>query len=60
MRNRAKRRLREIARLYLSPISKQGYDYVLIGRATTTSALSFARLGSDLEKALAELHAKHA
>lgn len=59
MRNRAKRRLRELAHLHLSPISKQGYDYVLIGRATTTAALGFARLGADLEKALAELHAKH-
>lgn len=55
-RNRAKRRLREIARLTLPHLGRPGVDYVLIGRNGTTAALSFDQLLSDLEKALAILH----
>ncbi|MEM6890275.1 MAG: ribonuclease P protein component [Pseudomonadota bacterium] len=55
-RNRAKRRLREIARLTLAPLARDGMDYVLIGRASTTAQLSFTRLQSDLRDALARVH----
>ena len=40
-RNRAKRRLREIARLILPEHGKPGWDYVLIGRAETTATRDF-------------------
>jgi len=55
-RNRAKRRLREIARLTLGPLAKPGWDYVLIGRRETTASISFSQLQTDLERALKHLH----
>ena len=55
-RNRAKRRLREIARLELPGLARPGWDYVLIGRREATATLDFARLRADLQKALAEVH----
>ena len=55
-RNRAKRRLREIARLTLTPLAQPGWDYVLIGRREVTATRNFAALQSDLEDALATLH----
>jgi ribonuclease P protein component len=57
-RNRAKRRLREIARAVLPLRAKSGYDYVLIGRNTSTATLPFTTLLADLEKALGILHGK--
>lgn len=56
-RNRAKRRLREIARLILGHEGKPGWDYVLIGRAAETAARPFDLLQSDLSTALRKLHA---
>lgn len=55
-RNRAKRRLREIARAVLAPQSQPGHDYVLIGRKAATANLPFLKLLSDLEKAVNILH----
>ncbi len=55
-RNRAKRRLREIARLVLPAHAKPGWDYVLIGRAGTTATRDFTQLQADLRAALAKLH----
>jgi len=55
-RNRAKRRLREIARLVLPTHARPGWDYVLIGRAGTTATRDFAQLQDDLRAALAKLH----
>ncbi len=57
-RNRAKRRLREAARLILSTQGKSGHDYVLIGRRDATATIPFTRLCHDLETALSDLHAK--
>ena len=57
-RNRAKRRLREIARAVLPQRAKLGFDYVLIGRKTATAALPYSTLLADLEKALGILHGK--
>ena len=51
-RNRAKRRLREIARLDLAPLAKPGHDYVLIGRRDVTAARPFEDLREDLRRAL--------
>lgn len=59
LRNRAKRRLREVARLKLPDIGLDGMDYVLIGRAETTISLPFAQLLSDFERAVATLHRRH-
>ncbi len=57
-RNRAKRRLREIARTTLPVWGKPGHDYVLIGRAQETSSRDFATMVSDLKRALSVLHPK--
>ena len=56
-RNRAKRRLREAARLVLPQHGKPGWDYVLIGRAEATASRDFAALQQDLIKALTKVHA---
>ncbi|MEQ3625821.1 MAG: ribonuclease P protein component [Celeribacter sp.] len=56
-RNRAKRRLREIARLCLPELGKPGWDYVLIGKAGATANRDFARLQTDLHEAMARIHA---
>jgi ribonuclease P protein component len=55
MRNRVKRRLRELARLQLDVLAKPGHDYVLIGRAPT-SERAFPDLEKDLTSALKRLH----
>ena len=56
-RNRAKRRLREVARLILPENGQDGWDYVLVGRKNTTATLSFEQLKTDLTHALAKIHA---
>ncbi len=55
-RNRAKRRLREAARAVLPRLGRDGWDYVLIGRAGVTASRRFADLVGDLETALGKLH----
>jgi ribonuclease P protein component len=55
-RNRAKRRLREVARLILPTHGRDGWDYVLIGRAEMTAQRPFADLQGDLIYALKKLH----
>jgi ribonuclease P protein component len=55
-RNRAKRRLREIARTVLPQNGVTGHDYVLIGRRDATATLPYAQLLTDLEKAVSILH----
>lgn len=55
-RNRAKRRLREIARLDLPAHGRPGWDYVLIGRRDVTATLPFDRLRGDLVAALRKVH----
>lgn len=56
-RNRAKRRLREAARLVLPTHGKPGWDYVLIGRAVETDRRPFDDLQQDLIYALKKIHA---
>ena len=51
VRNRARRRLREAARLVLARAPLAGVDLVLIGRAGTLDR-SFAALCDDVERAL--------
>ncbi|MBT8155994.1 ribonuclease P protein component [Epibacterium ulvae] len=55
-RNRAKRRLREIARLVLPEHGRQGWDYVLIGRFDATAQRDFDSLQRDLIYALKKVH----
>ncbi|MDF0602573.1 ribonuclease P protein component [Psychromarinibacter sp. C21-152] len=55
-RNRAKRRLREAARLVLPQSGRAGWDYVLIGRKDATASRPFPQLLSDLETALSKVH----
>jgi len=55
-RNRAKRRLREIARRVLPVRGQAGWDYVLIGRPQVTAARDFQALQDDLCAALDRLH----
>ncbi|RYH04411.1 ribonuclease P protein component [Salipiger sp. IMCC34102] len=55
-RNRAKRRLREVARLVLPEHGRPGWDYVLVGRKEVTATLSFTQLQSDLVRALRRVH----
>ncbi|MGH1454549.1 MAG: ribonuclease P protein component [Paracoccaceae bacterium] len=55
-RNRAKRRLREVARLVLPQHGLAGWDYVLIGRAGATADKPFESLKNDLIRAISQLH----
>lgn len=57
-RNRAKRRMREVARLVLPTYGRAGWDYVLIGRAEHTATRDFEALQQDLIYALKKLHSK--
>ena len=59
-RNRAKRRLREVARAVLPRHGRPGWDYVLVGRPQATADRPFADLLADLERALAQIHRKAA
>ncbi|MFC4669816.1 ribonuclease P protein component [Seohaeicola nanhaiensis] len=56
-RNRAKRRLREIARLVLPDAGQTGWDYVLIGRPSATATRDFVAMQDDLRRALTACHA---
>jgi len=54
MRNRARRRLREAARLALEGAAMPGVDYVLIGRGDAITR-PFERLQADMVTALSRL-----
>ncbi|MDO5656865.1 MAG: ribonuclease P protein component [Paracoccus sp. (in: a-proteobacteria)] len=55
-RNRAKRRLREIARATLPDLGRPGWDYVLVGRPEATISHDFSQMRADLEAALRRIH----
>ncbi len=55
-RNRAKRRLREVARSVLPALAKAGWDYVLVARPQATVSRGFTDLLADLEVALRSVH----
>ncbi|MDP4032871.1 MAG: ribonuclease P protein component [Pseudorhodobacter sp.] len=55
-RNRAKRRLRAVARAVLPKLAQPGWDYVLVGRPGATITRNFAALQADLETALQQVH----
>ncbi|MGP9790800.1 ribonuclease P protein component [Roseinatronobacter sp. NSM] len=56
LRNRAKRRLREIARLVMAQHARAGWDYVLVGRPGATAHHDFNAMSADLLRALQKLH----
>lgn len=58
VRNRAKRRLREIARNILPGSGKSGHDYVLIAREKALTQ-DFDSLTQDLAKALQRIHSEN-
>jgi ribonuclease P protein component len=55
-RNRAKRRLRALARAMLPALARPGWDYVLVARPEATIARPFAQLLDDMTQALAQVH----
>ncbi|WP_228028336.1 ribonuclease P protein component [Donghicola mangrovi] len=55
-RNRAKRRMREIARELVPQMGRAGWDYVLIGRPGATIDRDFDALRGDLRYALRKVH----
>ena len=55
-RNRAKRRLREVARIVLSEMGRDGWDYVLVGRKESTASLPFDTLVADMRRAMKKVH----
>ena len=55
-RNRAKRRMRELARLVLAPVAQPGWDYVLVARPGATVDRAWTDLTADLSLALTLLH----
>lgn len=56
VRNRARRRLKEAARIALANKGQTGWDYVAIAR-NETGNVPFPRLVADFERALAKLAA---
>jgi ribonuclease P protein component len=56
VRNRVRRRLREVVRLTPPERMRPGYDYVLIGRRASLD-LPFHRLSEDFGRALDRVHA---
>lgn len=56
LRNRAKRRLRALAREVLAPEARPGWDYVLVARPEATVSRPYADLCADLRQALASVH----
>ncbi|MCA8879524.1 MAG: ribonuclease P protein component [Rhodobacteraceae bacterium] len=57
-RNRAKRRLRALARSVLARRGRPGWDYVLIGRERETATRDFARMTRELATALDRVHGR--
>ena len=55
VRNRARRRMRALARGYLSPLAQPGTDYVLIARQDTATA-NWKEMTKGFEKAIRYLH----
>lgn len=58
LRNRAKRRLREVARAILPAGGRPGWDYVLVGRPGATVERTFSDLLVDMTNALGRVHAE--
>jgi ribonuclease P protein component len=55
-RNRAKRRLREVAKQIMPKAARPGWDYVLVSKPGVTPLRDFSLLLADLTGALAQIH----
>ncbi len=56
LRNRAKRRLREVVRAVLPTMARPGWDYVLVAKPGVTVVRDFALLLGDLKGAMRVVH----
>jgi ribonuclease P protein component len=56
VRNRAKRRLRDVVRAVFPAAARPGWDYVLVARPGATIERDFAAMLDDLREALARVH----
>lgn len=56
LRNRAKRRLRALAREGLAAAARPGWDYVLVARPEATVSREYSDLLGDLAQALRSVH----
>lgn len=56
LRNRAKRRLRALAREVLPALAEPGWDYVLVARPAATVSRLYADMVADLQTALRTVH----
>jgi ribonuclease P protein component len=56
LRNRAKRRLRALAREVLPTLAQNGWDYVLVARPDATVTRAYPDLLADLQTALRSVH----
>jgi ribonuclease P protein component len=56
VRNRAKRRMREVARMILPAQGMLGWDYVLVARPGVTITREFEGLLADMDAALRAIH----
>ncbi len=56
LRNRAKRRMRAVARAVLPDLARAGWDYVLVARPEATVSRPFTDLIADLISALSSVH----
>lgn len=57
-RNRAKRRLRALAREVIAAKGREGWDYVLVGRPGVTVDRPYGLLLADLDAAMDRIHAE--
>lgn len=55
-RNRAKRRMRALAREILAPLARPGWDYVLVAKPNATVSRDYALLQDDLRGAISLVH----
>ena len=55
-RNRAKRRMRALAREILPNLAQAGWDYVLVARPEATNTRVFQDMRTDIALALASVH----
>lgn len=55
-RNRAKRRLRALARELLPALARAGWDYVIVAKPEATNSRDFNDMRADLAIALASVH----
>ncbi len=58
-RNRAKRRLREVAKAVLTTHGKPGWDFVLIGIRNKTVSCKFSKMINDLKTCVLETYSRY-